>query len=251
MNAVQTRGGLSGSSLKWIAIIAMLLDHIGATVVWSWYLTDHGMFAGQLYTLLRTVGRAAFPVFCFLLVEGFFHTRDRGKYALRLGVFCLAAEIPFDLAVWEEPFYWEGQNVFFTLLLGFLAMWGSWELSRRRNWHPVLAAAVMAASCGIAAELLKTDYGLFGVLLIAVLFVGRSVRPEEDLGTRLLQLVLGASAIVWYCWSHSNWIELYAVFGLVLTLFYNGTRGNGPKWFFYWFYPVHLAVLGILNLMLF
>ena len=251
MDAVQVRKGLSGSALKWIAICSMLLDHVGATLVLDSYLSVGGLGAARLYGLLRTIGRIAFPIFCFLLVEGFFHTRDRKKYALRLGIFSLLAEIPFDLAIWETPFSLEGQNVFFTLLLGFLAMWGSWELIRQQNCHPGLAIAVTGIPCGIAAEVLRTDYGFFGVLLIGTLFAVRGFRPEEDVNVRVLQLLLGAAVIVWYCWNYGVQRELWAVLGLVLALFYNGQRGNGPKWFFYWFYPVHLAVLGVLNMVLF
>ena len=251
MDAVQARKGLPGSALKWIAICSMLLDQVGATLVFSWYLSVGGLGVARLYGLLRTAGRIAFPIFCFLLVEGFFHTQDRKKYALRLSIFSLAAEIPFDLAVQGTPFSLEGQNVFFTLLLGFLAMWGSWELIRKQNCHPGLAIAVLFPPCGFAAEALGTDYGFFGVLLIGTLFAVRGFRPEEDENVRVLQLLLGAAVIVLYCWHHGVQRQLWAVLGLVLTLFYNGQRGKGPKWFFYWFYPVHLAVLGVLNMVLF
>lgn len=251
MNSLSQRTGLSGSALKWIAIVTMLIDHVGAVLVLDWYVQQPTAELYNAYYLMRTVGRIAFPIFCFLLVEGFFHTRDRRKYALRLGLFCLVAEPPFDLALEGRLFQSDDQNVFFTLLFGFLAMWGSWELSRRQNWHPALASAVMLIPCGIGAALLQTDYDCFGVLLILALFVGRSICPENNAATRLVQLLLGSFAILWYCWANSNWLEIYAVLGLVLTLLYSGQRGNGPKWFFYWFYPVHLTLLGIVKMILF
>lgn len=247
MNSLSQRTGLSGSALKWIAIVTMLIDHIGATLVWNWYLECFSPAAAGVYALMRIVGRAAFPVFCFLLVEGFCHTGSRKNYAIRLGLFCLIAELPFDLAVWEEVPCWTGQNVFFTLLLGFLTIWCSEMMAERTLWHPALITGAMVLLFGRAAEYLQTDYGFFGVLLIGALYLGRKL--DADGGK--LRLLLGSLAILWYCWSYNNWVEIFAVVGLGLTMLYNGRRGNGPKWFFYWFYPLHLSVLGVLNCLLF
>lgn len=277
---------LSGSTLKWIAIVTMFVDHLGATLAWSLYEQEHmayiqangyDLLGGQsqmspwysVYVLMRTVGRIAFPIFCFLLVEGFCHTWSRGKYALRLGVFCLIAEIPFDLA-FNEPangfLELRSQNVFFTLLMGFLALWLWSALANRLpRWMEYPAAVIALAPCCLGAEWLATDYGGFGVLLIVALGVGRGLpcrmirepdgptvvwmRPDQF--RRRLQVLLGGLAILWYCWFHDNWIELFAVFGLALTLLYNGQRGSSRKWFFYIFYPAHLLALGLLNGFLF
>lgn len=250
MDSSVRRAGLSGSALKWIAIVTMFIDHLGVTLVWNWYLQSFSPVAIELYSLMRAVGRVAFPIFCFMIVEGYIHTGSKGKYALRLGLFCLIAELPFDLAVWGEIPY-SGQNVFFTLLLGLLAIWAGDTLSQRLDWHPVFLTGGAALVLGMTADYLQTDYGFFGVLLIAALYLGRQLRKEADFNTRLLQLLLGTLTILWYCWSHYNWLELMAVGGLGLTLLYNGERGNGPKWFFYWFYPIHLGILGIAVYLLF
>lgn len=260
---------LSGSTLKWAAIVTMFLDHLGASLVYSLWWSSAGTGWGIVYLLLRQVGRLAFPIFCFLLVEGFWHTRSRGRYALRLGAFCLIAEIPFDIAFnnpangWLELY---SQNVFFTLLLGFLALW-LWSAlaGRLPRWMEYPSAVIALIPCCFGAERLSTDYGGFGVLLILALGVGRGlpwriIREEDgptavwmapDQKRRLLQALLGSLAVLWYCWSHQNWIECWAVLGLLLTLFYNGERGSGLKWFFYIFYPAHLLLLGLLNRLLF
>ena len=117
------RKGLSGSALKMIAIATMLIDHIAATVIIR--VLKFGGYNDslyQLYRVMRNIGRIAFPIFCFLLVEGFMHTRDREKYALRLGCFAAISEIPFDLAFNGKILEVGYQNVFFTLLLGLLTM---------------------------------------------------------------------------------------------------------------------------------
>lgn len=114
---------LSGTALKRIACLSMLLDHIGASLL------ENGLFRCSaiaprlvgLDQLLRLVGRLAFPIYCFLLVEGFLHTHDLKKYALRMLGFALISEGPFDWAFFSGV-YWGHQNVYFTLLLGLLAM---------------------------------------------------------------------------------------------------------------------------------
>lgn len=113
---MENKKGISGSTLKMIAIVTMLIDHIGAAVlarllmvnglgeldqtntdaIMQWLSANGALY--WMYTVMRMIGRVAFPIFCFLLVEGFLHTHDVKKYAMRLGLFALLSEIPFDLA---------------------------------------------------------------------------------------------------------------------------------------------------------
>lgn len=119
------RKGLSQEGLKLIACLTMLIDHIGAVFVPGYY----------LYYSMRIIGRIAFPIYCFLLAEGFHYTRSPGKYALRLTIGMVLSEIPFDLAL-EGRLTLAYQSVMVTLLLGLLAAWamekcGSWW---KRYW---------------------------------------------------------------------------------------------------------------------
>ncbi len=131
--------GFTGSTIKLIAIISMLIDHTAATILERMMMRAGYMLASisqesmanwiaghrllyVSYFAMRMIGRFGFPVFCFLLVEGFAHTHNRKKYALRLFLFALISEIPFDFAFRGEWFYASYQNVFFTLFLGMLAM---------------------------------------------------------------------------------------------------------------------------------
>ena len=128
------RCGLSGTALKYIACITMLIDHIGASCIEAGILLP-ALAAGAascggipVSTLLaadrvlRYIGRLAFPIFCFLAVEGFLHTHDVKKYVRRLLLFGLLSEVPFDLAFFRTPFAPQHQNVYWTLALGVLAM---------------------------------------------------------------------------------------------------------------------------------
>ncbi|MCD8363915.1 MAG: conjugal transfer protein TraX [Lachnospiraceae bacterium] len=230
---MKSRFGISGSELKWIAVITMVIDHFGACILENSVLNVHGnsplagVFSEQwdaIYSfdrILRCVGRVAFPLFCFLLVEGFFHTRDVKRYALRLGLFALISEIPFDLAVRGVPFAWSYQNVYFTLLIGLLTIWFMEE--KKKQWW--LRMAGFFIGCG-AAYLLHTDYDVFGVALIALLYLLREQRLVQSVGGALV--CLGE--------------EWPAIFAFVLTYFYDGRRGRQSKWFFYWFYPAHLLL---------
>ena len=207
--------GFSGSTLKLIAIITMLIDHIGAAVIARLLIAGQGSeMLYKIYYAMRAVGRVAFPIFCFLLVEGFFYTGSRKKYALRLFGFALLSEIPFDLAFSGKILEFGYQNVFFTLLIGLLTIMLFDEVVKKQEWHPVLRSA------------LHTDYDAKGVLAILVFYMTRQMRG--------LQIVAGCLA---FCW------ELPAIVAFIPIAFYNGKRGWNIKYLFYAFYPVHLLVL--------
>lgn len=121
------KDGISSGVLRLIACITMFIDHIGYGICEKVLLVtrDPDIFEKVLKIdrVLRVVGRIAFPIFCYQLVVGFFYTRSRKKYALRLLIFSLISEVPFDLMARNEVVAWDYQNVGFTLLLGFLAIW--------------------------------------------------------------------------------------------------------------------------------
>ena len=110
--------GISGYWLKVIAVVSMLIDHTSAVILEQ----IPGLEAPAFF--MRIIGRAAFPIYCFLLVEGFYHTRSRAKYAGRLFLFALISEVPFDLAFSRRMWDFSSNNVFFTLLFGLLVIWG-------------------------------------------------------------------------------------------------------------------------------
>ena len=147
---------LSGSALKIIAMVTMLIDHIGAAVLVR-YLLGMQSHIGSieaynqlfiLYRVLRGIGRISFPIYCFLLVEGFQKTRNLKKYILRLGIFAVIAEVPFDLCFSSRVVCLEHQSVMLTLLVGVITMWGVSLLEARVRDRRLLvpcAAAVIAA----------------------------------------------------------------------------------------------------------
>ena len=244
---------LSAAALKWTAIITMLIDHIGAAVLYGLAKERHswgsGIFSKDFYFTLRGIGRLAFPIFCFLLIEGLFHTRNRWKYLLRLFLFALISEVPFDRAF--NGAWWDvagGQNVFFTLALG-LAACAAWDRltnGNDPNCNPLggLAAIVTAAASVYVAKLLHTDYGALGVVLILVMYFLHDKAFARD-------LLAGAVLCLMFMLSDSHWIEAFGILSFPLLHLYNGQRGRQNKYFFYVFYPAHLLVLtGVLALMI-
>ena len=222
--------GISGYWLKVIAVVSMLIDHTSAVILEQ----IPGLEAPAFF--MRIIGRAAFPIYCFLLVEGFMHTRDREKYALRLGCFAAVSEIPFDLAFNGKVLEVGYQNVFFTLLLGLLTMMAYDVVMNQSRWSvwKRTALSTIAILAGMfAAEFLSTDYGALGVLCIMVFYLFRR--------SRIQQVVFGCLAFVWWEWA--------AVFAFVPIFYYNGKRGFGMKYFFYAFYPVHLLILYLICLL--
>ena len=172
----------SGTTLKTIACITMLVDHIGASCIEAGILTpglDVGalsqdtLSAYPLYRLdmvLRFTGRLAFPLFCFLLVEGFIHTHNVKGYLGRLVLFGLLSEVPFDLAFFRTPFYPGAQNVYWTLALGVLAMAGL-KRFEKENGLPGWQGLVWAGGCAALALAANTDYHAIGVLIICTLYL--------------------------------------------------------------------------------
>lgn len=227
----EVQRGISGGTLKLIAIFTMLIDHIGAaifetTLIPQAYNTANYQIYMNIDSVLRFIGRLGFPIFCFLIVEGFLHTRSVKKYALRLAVFAIISEVPFDLAFFHKALYWGYQSVYLTLLIGLLVIAGVKHFENQKYMQ------VMIAVFGIVlAFLLRTDYYGFGVLLILLLYIFRNNGELKVLSSGLNFLLLGTS-------------EYPALIAFIPIHFYNGKRGlKINKYVFYAFYPVHLFIL--------
>ena len=229
--------GLTGSTLKIIAIVTMFIDHIGAAIFEDLRITSHVIAKGEAAYMtwglidlaLRLIGRVAFPIFCFLLVEGFLHTRDVKKYALRLGIFCLISELPFNLAFYGQLSASAHQNVFFTLFIGLLVLIGL-DHFKAGGWRCALGRAVCTlAGAGVAA-LLRTDYSAFGVCVIVCFYLLHDKKIARDISS-MVALVAASP------------LEITGLLSLIPIHLYNGKRGISLKYFFYLFYPVHLLVL--------
>jgi hypothetical protein len=221
---------LTGSVLKVIAVVCMFVDHVAKYYLafQSWFVTPlfHlGSTEVTWYVLCESLGRIAFPIFCFLLVEGFVHTHDRRAYGLNLLLFALLSEPIFDLMRKLTPLDLSYQNVFFTLLISYL---GLCALEGLRDRPALRACAVLGLALASMGSL--CDYGPRGYAMVLMLYALRD-RPLE-------KTALGA------CITQATW---RAGLAFVPINLYNGTRGfiRSPflKYAFYAVYPVHLLIL--------
>lgn len=221
--------GLSGSTLKLIAIITMLIDHIGASTLETYmhFYPEASVKWESIYNICRLIGRVAFPIFIFLLIEGFYHTKNRWRYARNLFIFGLLSEMPFDLAFFGTGFYFGYQNVMFTLLLGFITMWVDDKVKTESMGY--IKSGICFLICAGIAHFGHTDYGFFGVSAIYALYQARKYKCI---------FITGIALFAW---------ETTAPIAFLFTSFYNGKRGLSLKYFFYLFYPVHLWLLGLIR----
>jgi len=205
------------------------------------------------YIIMRMVGRIAFPLFAFLLFEGFMHTSDYKRYLIRVGICALVAEIPFNLIVtqasvtFDRPnvstsvFYPQYQNTIFTFVLALLMLYGMKRFEAdEMNPKAAFKQWVMQLLCVVAAcvlsVLLKTDYSYIGILFIAMLYFFRT--------NKKMQILFGCIIFLQ--------VDIAYLFAFVPIAMYNGhiIRSKKFKYFFYIFYPAHLLVLYLLSLLI-
>ena len=237
--------GISQEGLKLIACVTMLIDHVGAALVYRACLENFNMSLYHLYDVMRLIGRIAFPIFCFLLVEGAHYTRNPKKYAARLAVGAVLAEIPFDIAFFGGVTLYQS-SVMVTLLLGFAMIQAMKKLEGFWKIAVILPFYV-------AAELLGTDYGGHGILIIAMLALTRGVTYEKPLRLALLPVLLWFGATISYG-RISVPMEIFGLVGVPLIFSYQGrkvTASKAVQWGFYLFYPVHIAVLCVIEWLMF
>ena len=231
---------MTSFALRVIALCCMFADHLGRTIlsecIWLTY-----------------IGRLAFPIFAFQLVEGYLHTRNKYKYALRLFLFALISEFPFDLMAYGTPIYWGHQNIMWTLLLGFICIHLADSLVKhlQPSFLRSLSNFVLVFFFFTAATVLRLDYLGFGILQIYLFyrFYDRKHFPLLVIGTLLINYV-GAGVPYIHLAGLSFPSQILATLALVPIYFYNGTLGyRSAAWSFfcYMFYPCHLALLFLLS----
>lgn len=243
---VAEKKGISGYGLKMIAVVTMLIDHTAATILERilMQMQEAGIMETSttysillmVYFVMRIIGRMAFPIYCFLLVEGFHYTRNRAKYALRLFVFALISEVPFDMAFNQTILEFSYNNVFFTLFLGLLTIMAA-DWIKEKGLPKVLTIFLMllclVAGAAVAQFVFHTDYSAWGVMAIYIMYLLYEKRMQ---GFTLMMVPLVMSSLT----------EAAALLMLIPLHFYNGTRGKQIKYFFYAFYPAHLLILSLI-----
>ena len=225
---------INGAGLKYIAMISMSIDHFAAIVIiniFSIY-NDEGILIA--YRIMRGIGRIAFPIYCFLLVEGMMKTKNKLKYMMSLLVFALISEIPFDLGFRGKMIDFSYQNVIFTLLISGIVLAiiikAEEKFICQNNYF--LASIISGTSIVLGYILLlymKTDYAEIGLIVVLLIYYYRK--------SRVLQGLTSSLALV------SFQINEWPVFlNMILFAKYNEERGKQNKYVFYIFYPLHILI---------
>lgn len=220
---------LSSSSLKIIAIICMLCDHISDSLL-------------QPPTMLNMIGRIAFPIFAFQITEGYVHTKSLKKYFIRLIIFACISQIPFMLflSTFTNPY---SLNVFFTLIFGLL---GIYLYDKIPNKFLKIFPAIGLA---IIAELLNTDYGAFGIAIIMIFYIFKNNKV-------LMGSLYFCACTIYFLPKllFTPYTYIYLIFlactvsPLLFILLYNGKQGLKLKYLLYVFYPLHLLILYLIHI---
>ncbi len=217
--------------LKIIACTTMFIDHL-----------SYGLF-GKM-TWLNYIGRIAFPIFAFQIAEGYTHTKDVKKYFLRLFVFAIISQIPFQLfySITSNEL---ALNVMFTLLLGLFCIW-IWE---KAPWKWLAVYLIVLACC--IAEVTKMDYGYWGVLLVFLFYLCRSNKELIAFGFLGALLLKYTPYMIKYSFYY-KYIILFigTLLAIIPILLYSGKQGRKIKYFLYIFYPAHLLLMFGLHLLL-
>lgn len=238
--------------LKLFAMACMAIDHIGL------------VFFPQ-HRFLRCIGRIAFPLYAFMIAEGFAHTEKSGhtgKYLIRLALLALLSEIPYDIGLYGTFPRMDHTNVIFTLLVGLLMLYGISHTSS------LPLQAVIIVLCAYTAEFIHSSYGYAGVTLILLYHLYVQYGKDKNTGTRILILCGIAMLFGGYYLCHnarsmdpstviavfkrSTWTQTGVLASVPLIAFYNGKKGQDSpvfRWFYRLFYPLHLSVFTLLRIL--
>lgn len=211
--------------LKIIALTSMIIDHYGA------------IFQSGV-DIYRIIGRLAFPIYAFLLVEGYTHTRNVKKYATRLLLFAIVSEFPFDLAFYGSLGFTH-QNIFFTLFIGLVLMY----LLDNKEGKYNINNNVLIFGAFFIAMLTSVDYNFVGIIYILTFYYTRDFLHPKKIKYQTLSLFLTNLFTL-------GFRQQFALLAMLLIYFYNGKLGPNNKFLqllFYAAYPLHLIIFYIMK----
>lgn len=230
---------INSNLLKTLAMIFMLLDHLWATII-----------PGNQW--MTNLGRLAFPIFAFLVVEGFMHTSDLKKYLKRLFIFALISEIPFNLiytGAFIFPFH---QNVLFTLLLGLLCINEIDKIKNDKSFKNIFKGILKILSFFLIGTIGFVDYGLTGILTIIIFYIFRNFKFAwfgQLISLILLYIIFfKGQSVILNILNFEYYLPLQSIgiLSLIPIWLYNNQKGIKSKklqYMFYLFYPVHMLVI--------
>lgn len=224
---------MTSFSLHILAMIAMLCDHIYKVGILN-------------YEWLTYIGRISFPIFAFMIVEGYFKTKNIKNYVFRLFIFALISEIPFNLMVNNSIFYLEKQNVLWTFLIGIGLIWII-EKTKNKQWiiRELIFCLIFWLSILLGITI-KADYGFIGIFTLLIFYF---FRKKDYLSFSIQLLLLYILNVIIMNKLYSAPQQSFALLSLIPIWLYDGRQGyynNYIKYIYYSFYPLHLIILIII-----
>lgn len=225
---------MTSTKLKIIACVTMLIDH--ATLFFD-SKADYNLVA-----TMHAIGRLAFPIFAFLIAEGFYHTRNVYKYLSRLLIFAIISQIPYNIVFQHEWIQWEQLNILFNFFFALFALW----IYKKNKYAGIVAVIVISY---LNQSVIHTGYGAYGILLVFFFYIFRGSFIKQAGSLTILMAAYITELLIRYYPRTSFYMFLqgFAVLSLFVLYFYNGRKGKDIKYLFYVFYPTHIALLGIVN----
>ena len=225
---IQKNFQLNSTQMKYIAFVSMFIDHFNKAIITS--LLNYQQPLVFISSLFDIIGRIAFPIFAFMIVEGFYKTNSRWKYLRNLLVFAVISEIPYDMFQSKVFINNRSQNIMWALALGLLTLIiiDKLKVKIKNKYIWIFVSVIIVAINAILATLLSFDYDYYSIIIIFILYI---FYDKRFVGSLLSYLVIIK--------------EVYAILGFAIINLYNGEKGRQNKLFNYLFYPVHLLILGI------
>lgn len=237
--------GLSTNALKILAVLFMFIDHIGLIFFEVPSPLGDTQIGSILDVPFRVVGRCAFPLFLFCLIEGYKHTSDKLNYMKRLSLFAVISEVPYDLGNYHKIWSWQGCNVMVTMFMIISTLYAFEFLSEKIKDSVNVRISCIITVCIICViiHFISPDYGIGGYFAGLALYLIPMVKKlqQKYMPDRLKLIAIYGSIIllIIFC----NVTEMFALADIPLIKSYNGQKGKSMKWFFYLFYPLHFVLL--------
>jgi hypothetical protein len=246
MDKKKYRFELTSFALHILAMLFMVFDHI-------W-----GVFATNGFLWMTCIGRLTYPIFAFMIVEGYFRTKNLKKYVLRLLLFAVISEIPFNLVMsssWFSPLH---QNVLWTFLIGILLIFLNEKAKKRKKWARALVfigTVLLGVLLGIVTFV---DYGHGGVLIILTFYVFRGRKWWALLGQIACLYYISVEVISGqfipveiFGKAFELVVQSFSVLALIPIWLYKGKQGpynKAIRYLYYGFYPAHLLIFALIRM---
>ena len=225
--------GLNSALLKLIALVTMTIDHIGMI-----------LFPEQ--QIYRYIGRIAFPIFAYLIAEGYTYTRDKRKYFLKMVVMAIITQIPYIVV--QNNWY---LNILCTFTISIIILALIDKISDKVSDNMLFKLAIIAMIYFIGNQIeesltfkiigIEIDYGTLGALLPVLAYIGRN---------KFEKIVLFTAGLLGVALAGHTHVQIYALISVIFLMLYNGEKGYSSRWFkelFWFYYPVHLGLLYLIK----